>query len=79
MRSSVARKVDVVLAFIRIYSSFFIRKLTFCAFELFERRPIVTPVVAGKKLSKFDRRTHGAFVKQPSPEVVQYKGVPAAI
>jgi CRP-like cAMP-binding protein len=57
VQSSVARKVDVVLAFIRIHSSFFIPRLTFCAFELFERRPIVTPVVAGKKLSKFDPKT----------------------
>jgi CRP/FNR family transcriptional regulator, cyclic AMP receptor protein len=57
VRSSVARKVDVVLAFRRIHSSFFIPKLTFCAFELFERRPIVTLVVAGKKLNKFDPKT----------------------
>ena len=40
-----------------VHSSFFIPKLTFCAFELFERKPIVTPVVAGKKHSKFDPKT----------------------
>jgi hypothetical protein len=46
-----------VLAFKRIHSSFFIPKLACCAVELSERRPIVTPKVAAKKLSKFNPKT----------------------
>ena len=42
-------------------------------------RCTTSSVRTGSRSKSGSGRMHGAFVEQPSPEVVQYKGVPAAI
>ena len=51
------RKIEVILALLAHSFMFHHRKSAFCAFLALEGGPIMTPVVAAKKLSKFDPKT----------------------